>query len=160
MEQWKNVVGWEGVYEVSNAGRVRTTRTGHIKKLTIDKKSGRPFLLLWKDNIYKVARVGRLVLFAFRGAPPSGYECCHNDGDPTNNRLGNLRWGTPASNQRDRVKHGTSNRGEQCGTAKLTEAQVLAIRSDPRRHVEIAAEYHIQQSQISRIKNGQRWGHI
>ena len=114
MEKWKNVVGFEGVYEVSNAGRVRTMKTGHIKKLTISKSDGRPFLLLWKDNIYKVSRVGRLVLFAFRGPPPSGHECCHNDGDPQNNRLSNLRWDTAAANQRDRVKHGTSNRGERC----------------------------------------------
>lgn len=160
MEIWKPVVGFEGRYAVSNLGRVKNVKTKRIKKPTPDKKDGRLFLLLWNGNKAKAVRVGRLVLLAFRGPPPNGHEGCHNDGNPANNRLTNLRWDTPSANQRDRVRHGTSNRGEQCGTSKLTEKQVLAIREDGRLQREIAEEYGVQQSVISRIKSGVRWGHL
>jgi len=52
-------------------------------------------------------RVHRLVLEAFIGPAPKGTICCHNDGDPTNNRLENLRWDTHSSNTRDAIRHGT-----------------------------------------------------
>jgi hypothetical protein len=159
-EEWKPVPEFKGLYEVSNHGRIRTIKTGKIKKPTIDKKDGRPAVLLWEKNKYKLRRVGRIVLRAFCGEPISGHECCHNDGDPTNNHLSNLRWDTASANQKDRVKHGTSNRGEQCGTAKLTEAQARAIIADRRLHRIIAEEYGVQQSMVSRIKSGKRWGHL
>jgi len=159
-EIWKPVVGFEGIYEVSDHGRVRTIKTGKLKKPTLSKKEGRLFLLLWKDNKYKMMKVHRIVCFAFHGAPPPKYECCHNDGNPLNNHISNLRWDTAAANQADRVKHGTSNRGERCATAKLTTEQVLAIRADTRKQKYIAADYGIRESQVSRIKNRERWAHI
>jgi predicted XRE-type DNA-binding protein len=159
MERWKPVVGFEGFYEVSNQGQVRTVRTGRIKKQTTSKTENRPFLGLWKENRLKIKKPSVLVLEAFVGPRPVGMECCHNDGNAFNNALGNLRWDTPTANQHDRVKHGTSNRGERCGTAKLTLAQVNAIRRDRRLQREIANEYGVQQSAISRIKNGKRWGY-
>ena len=160
MEHWKPVVGFEGRYEVSDLGRVRNTRTHRLKTATIAKGDKRPFMLLWSGNKAKAVRIHRLVLFAFVGKPPKGHECCHNDGDPSNNRLSNLRWDTASANQMDRVKHGTSNRGEQCAAAKLTAKQVLAIRDDPRKQDEIAADYGILQNHVSRIKNRVRWGHL
>jgi hypothetical protein len=51
-------------------------------------------------------------------------EACHGDGDSANNRLGNLRWDTPTNNHADKILHGTTNRGERSGTAKLTDAAV------------------------------------
>ena len=86
-------------------------------------------------------------------------EGCHNDGNALNNNLNNLRWDTPKNNHADKVKHGTTNRGERCGTAKLTLEQVRAIRKDDRLQKIIAKEYEVQQSLISRIKNGIRWQH-
>jgi len=86
--------------------------------------------------------------------------CCHNDGNPENNSAANLRWDTQRNNQIDRVAHGTTNRGEQHGAAKLTEAGVLAIRGDARLYREIAAEYGISVSTVSDLKHRRRWGHI
>ncbi len=160
MENWLPVVGYEELYEVSDLGRVRTIKTGHIKKPTPNTKDGRPCLLLWKKNKYRLFKVSRLILLAFHGPRPQGYEGCHSDGIVTNNLASNLRWDTRSNNQRDRVKHGTSNRGERCGTAKLTELQVHYIIDDARLQREIAAEYGIRQSQVSRIKSGVRWGHL
>lgn len=160
IEHWLPVVGFEGLYEVSSHGRVKTIKTGLIKKPTLSKKEKRLCVMLWKNNKNKLMKVHRLVLFSFVGQPPEKYECCHNDGDYTNNNLSNLRWDTAQNNQLDRIKHGTSNRGERCASAKLTEIQVIRIRNDTRKHKEIAAEYGIRESQVSRIKNRQRWAHI
>ena len=159
-EQWLPVPGFKHLYEVSDLGRVRTINTGRIKKPTADKKDGRTSVLLWRENKYKLRRIGRIVLRAFKGDPKSGEECCHNDGNPANNILTNLRWDTAQNNQRDRVKHGTSNRGERCAAAKLTEKQVLDILKDNRLQKQIAADYGVEQSTISRIKRGKRWGHL
>lgn len=118
LEVWQPVPGFEGIYEVSDRGRVRSldriiTRSGiprfirgtsRRSRLDVD---GRLKLELYRDGTVTVARVHRLVLEAFRGPQPDGMEGCHNDGNPTNNRLNNLRWDTQSENQRDSVRHGT-----------------------------------------------------
>ena len=159
MEEWLGVIGFEELYEVSNHGQVRSVKTGQIKKITFRKLDNRPYIGLWKNAKQKIVRPYRLVLEAFVGKCPQGMECCHNDGNPMNNNLSNLRWDTPKNNHADKVKHGTTNRGERCGTAKLTLVQVNAIRKDNRLQRIIAEEYGVRQSLISRIKNGVRWQH-
>ena len=160
MEIWKSVVGYESLYEVSDHGQIRSAKTGKLKKFTHDKQKRRPFVGLWKNNKIRAIYPHKAVLEAFVGLRPQGMEGCHNDGNPWNNHLSNLRWDTPRNNQLDRAKHGTSNRGERCAAAKLTEAQVRAILTDTRLQRIIAAEYGVLQNTISRIKSGKRWGHI
>jgi len=160
-ERWKDVVGFEGLYKVSNCGRVWSETSERLKIPT--KTEGRMTVLLWKHNKMKLCKVHRLVLFAFVGPPNKGNESCHNDGNPSNNHLSNLRWDTPQNNQRDRVRHGTSNRGERCGTSKLTLKEVRAILTALEKGVkqqELADKYQVRQSQISRIKSGIRWAHL
>jgi hypothetical protein len=159
MEEWRDVVGFEGLYKVSNFGRIQTVKTGKIKEQTISKSDNRPYLSLWKNNKIKVCRPHKLVMEAFVSLRPEGLECCHNDGNPQNNHWSNLRWDTPKNNHADKVKHGTTNRGEQCGTAKLTLEQVRAIRQDTRLQRIIAAEYGVKDNTISRIKSFKRWAH-
>ena len=159
MEEWRDVVGFEGLYKVSNFGRIQTVKTGKIKEQTISKADNRPYLSLWKNNKIKVCRPHKLVMEAFVSLRPEGLECCHNDGNPQNNHWSNLRWDTPKNNHADKVKHGTTNRGEQCGTAKLTLEQVRAIRQDTRLQRIIAAEYGVKDNTISRIKSFKRWAH-
>ena len=159
MEQWRDVIGFEDLYEVSNHGQIRSKKTNAIKKLTFSKKENRPYLGLWKNNKVKICKPHRLVLEAFVGKCPKGLEGCHNDGNTLNNHINNLRWDTPKNNHADKIKHGTTNRGERCGTAKLTLVQVNAIRKDNRLQRIIAEEYSVRQSLISRIKNGTRWQH-
>ena len=159
MEQWRDVIGFEDLYEVSNHGQIRSKKTNAIKKLTFRKKENRPYLGLWKNNKVKICKPHRLVLEAFVGKCPKGLEGCHNDGNTLNNHINNLRWDTPKNNHADKIKHGTTNRGERCGTAKLTLVQVNAIRKDNRLQRIIAEEYSVRQSLISRIKNGTRWQH-
>ena len=159
MEEWRDVVGFEGVYQVSTFGRIRSVKTGKIKKQTIDKIFNRPYLSLWKENKSTLCRPHKLVMEAFVSIRPQGMECCHNDGNPQNNHWSNLRWDTPKNNHADKIKHGTTNRGEQCGTAKLTLEQVRAIRQDTRLQRIIAAEYGVRDNTISRIKSFKRWAH-
>jgi len=159
MEQWLNVVGFEGLYEVSNHGQIRSFKTKQIKKQTFDVKTNRLYLGLWKDGKQKIVKPHTLVLEAFISKRPNNMECCHNDGNALNNNLFNLRWDTAKNNHADKLKHGTSNTGERCNWAKLTQSQVDSIRKDDRIQRIIAKEYGVAQHTISRIKNGTRWKH-
>lgn len=114
-ERWLPVPGYEGLYEVSDRGRVqslpRVDRRGRRVKgrfLSImTHPSGHQHVKLSRDGSHQHGRVHRLVLTAFVGAPPEGHEALHGDGNPANNDLGNLRWGTRSENLRDSVRHGT-----------------------------------------------------
>lgn len=72
----------------------------------------------------------RLVLEIFVGPCPDGMECCHNDGNRSNNVLSNLRWDTKQANQADSERHGTRIRGDSHPRAKLTADMVRAIRAE------------------------------
>lgn len=119
-ELWKPIPGYEGIYEVSDHGNVRsldravTNRLGHVqhrKGVTLKPgpgKHGRLFVVLVRgDDTRWNVPVHRLVLLAFVGEPPAGTEACHNNGDHLDNRLCNLRWDTKSANTLDAVKHGT-----------------------------------------------------
>lgn len=120
-EEWRPVVGFEGLYEVSNAGQVRSlpkrvrcrgngyrVRAGRILRQT-KHKFGYGVLGLWKDDQQFTLSVHVIVLTAFRGPRPPRMVGCHNDGDPSNNRIDNLRWDTQASNIADSLKHGRNH---------------------------------------------------
>lgn len=154
---------------VSDMGSVksmeRTIATGRngtriapdrLLKLKADRR-GYPTVGLWANQRQRRHKVHRLVAAAFIGPCPEGMECCHNDGNRTNNAVGNLRYDTPAGNQADRILHGTHNRGERHGRSKLTEAQVLAIRADTRNRRIIAAEYSISESCVDGIHYRKNW---
>ena len=103
MEIWKPVLGFEGIYEVSNHGRVKTVATQRIRKPSRCNDYGHLGLLLTRDHRAYSRRVHCLVLEAFVGPRPSGMQACHApDDDPTNNHLDNLRWDTASGNAQDR----------------------------------------------------------
>lgn len=114
METWKTLPGYEGIYEVSDCGRVkslpRTTNYGRrIRERilsTTTHPSGHLSVKLSRDGFYRRGNVHRLVLMAFVGPAPDGFEALHGDGDPGNNHLSNLRWGSRSENLLDRVRHG------------------------------------------------------
>jgi hypothetical protein len=121
-ERWLPAIGYVG-YEVSDHGRVRSLdrilRCPHFDKFAkilvmTDRrrrgqilrpgtvKSGHQLVVLGKGNS---VFVHKLVLEAFVGTAPEGHECCHWDDDPSNNHLGNLRWGTRTDNMADYVRN-------------------------------------------------------
>lgn len=109
-EIWKAIPGYEGFYEVSDHGRIRSLavgrnrKTGQVLNPAADTKGYR-HLSLSMNGVVKFHKVHRLVLAAFRG--PSDLDGLHGDGNPDNNSLSNLRWGTVQENSADRVRHGT-----------------------------------------------------
>lgn len=128
IEEWRAVVGFEGSYEVSDLGRVRSLdrvemferviwQTGarcvvpRRRKGTVlipEKVKGSGYLRVSLGKGNKVY-VHTIVLTAFTGPAPEGCECLHGDGDRTNNSDINLRWGTRLENVQDAVNHGTAN---------------------------------------------------
>ncbi|WP_040828884.1 NUMOD4 motif-containing HNH endonuclease [Nocardia jiangxiensis] len=106
-ERWRSVPGANGTYAVSSLGRVCSLRRRRVHVMSANTvKSGYRRLSLVVNGRSRSYMVHRLVLLAFVGPPPPGTECCHFDGNPANNRLDNLRWGTRSENMRDRVRHG------------------------------------------------------
>lgn len=138
-ERWNEIPGYGGRYLVSNRGRVRTRnftsprgrmfRRGFLKQHWSNPGTGgRLRVSLFDGGQFKAISVHRLVLLAFRGPCPAGMEGCHNDGNPANNHLFNLRWDTPESNWADRKAHGRDCIGTKNGNAVLSESDVLEIR--------------------------------
>lgn len=140
-ETWLPVMGYEGLYEVSNMGEVRSLdrviphgkenflrkRKGKILSKKIDPQN--KFRVgLCKDGVQITYFVHYLVARNFIGECPKGLMTCHNDGDGQNNRADNLRFDTHQSNMDDMVKHGKSPRGSKNWNAIATKEQVLKVR--------------------------------
>jgi hypothetical protein len=135
--RFKDVAGWPG-YCVGDDGspwscRIISSLTGlgnTWRKLKgIPTKGGYILVQLFSNSRRKTFHVHRLVLDAFVGPRPAGMECRHLDGNPKNNRLDNLCWGTKTENRADSMRHGTLYRkpGEDHPDAFLTEALVREI---------------------------------
>lgn len=120
-EQWRAAPGYEGLYEVSDLGRIRsldrmvmTCGGGHRlargvlmnprKRHNNDDRYQAHLSSAGKRRTYFVHR---LVLLAFTGEPQPGQEACHWNGDASDNRLANLRWDSHAANMADMKRHGT-----------------------------------------------------
>lgn len=111
--QWRPIPGYEGLYEASDQGQIRSVRAhpkgrtpaGHILSPSLH-QNGYLNVGLRKDGRRKVIGVHRLVASAFHGPPGEGQEARHRDNDPTNNRASNLTWGTHEENVGDTVRAG------------------------------------------------------
>ena len=121
MEIWKQVPEYEGYYEVSDRGSVRSVdrfvehssgRGLYLIKGKILKTRtnlGYQLVNLYKNGVRETNRVHQLVLRAFVGECPAGYVVCHNDGNSSNNTLSNLRYDTQSENCKDIIKHGNNS---------------------------------------------------
>lgn len=182
MAEWRIIADFPD-YQVSEDGEIvrvvpdaRDHRlTGKPLKQAIS-KSGYAKLTLCNAGQAKNARVNRIVCAAFHGPAPSPlHHAAHNDGNRLNNCANNLRWVEGKENEQDKRLHGTAAigdrhwsklrpecraRGTAHGLAKLTEADVRAIRADPRQQRHIAQAYGVTQRTIWAIKIRNTWGHV
>lgn len=118
-EEWRDIPGHEGYYQVSSLGQVRSLdrdfvdSRGHQRSLAgrvlSPRKTGKNYRTVHLGDRERDRKVHQLVLAAFVGPVPEGQEVRHLDGDPTNNRLDNLLYGTRSENRLDSVRHGTHN---------------------------------------------------
>lgn len=118
-EEWRTLPGYEGIYEVSDLGQIKSVarivvrsdgksrrQPERILSQFTDRK-GYQIVCLSSHGQSRMFRVHRAVLLAFVGLPADDEEGCHGNGNPSDNRLVNLRWGTRSENVRDAVRHGT-----------------------------------------------------
>jgi hypothetical protein len=113
LEEWRPIPGFEGLYEASNLGRIRSPR--RILKQRLN-NMGYPVVELSKNGRSRESLVHRQVIKAFQGDPPPGMECRHLNGVSIDNRIENLAWGSRSENTADQVVHGThrNSRKDSC----------------------------------------------
>lgn len=163
-EKWKPVEGYEGLYEVSDMGRVANVRKGRkllSHSLTV---SGYPQLGLHKDGVRCGTRLHRLVAKAFCFGYAEGLEVNHINGVKTDNRACNLEWCTHTDNMhhKDNVL-GKHNRGAYNLNAIFRPEQITEIVQKIHSGTpitSIASEFNVSLSAIYHIKYGETWSHI
>lgn len=181
MAKWRDILGYEGYYKVSNEGEVRsvdryvntrwdikTLQKGSLMNLRRD-KDGYLIVTLRREGKAKTFRVSRLVASAFIPNPSNLQYVNHLDGVRDNNHVDNLEWCTQSHNIKHSynigLKKPSSNnlKGSKMGTSKLTEAEVLDIRraiDKGCKQVDLANKYNVSISTISAIKHRRKWNHI
>ena len=170
MEKWKQVVGYEGLYEVSDEGRVRsvdkTTRDGRFWAGRMLGKhragSGYHRVVLCVNGVSKHLYVHRLVAEAFILNPENKPEVNHKDGDKHNNSVSNLEWVTKSENGIHSFKSlgrkpGKWMLGKASPYRKFTDEQVEMIRTSSRSCYSIAKEYGVSHSVVQNIRNGKTY---
>jgi len=118
---------------------------------------------LFHDGNQRTVKVHRLVLLTFVGPCPAGMQCRHLDGNPGNNHVSNLTWGSSSENHRDKILHGTSGLGDKNGNAKLKAADVLEIRmraANGENTSAIASGFPVTQTNVRLIILRKTWKHI
>jgi len=170
-ESWKTFPDWEGLYEVSDLGGIRSlprqgggsrwyrSYGGALVKPFIA-STGYLSVNLTRRGKRKQELVHRAVLRAFIGEAPEGYECCHANGNRTDARLENLRWDTRKNNHADKLAHGTWQCGTAHGNAKLDECVVWMLRHDEISVDYVAAQYGVRRKTVAKIKGGRGWAHV
>lgn len=173
-EIWVPILGYEGLYEVSNYGRVRSldrllvrgNKTYKAKGVLLAVSlcgHGYAKVNLWKDKQQKTAKNHILVARHFIGECPDGMEVCHCDGDRSNPMLHNLRYDTRSGNFADKKIHGTDGTGERHSQASISnetayEIMVLLLRGHKIK--DIANMHQIGSNIVSSINTDKNWSHI
>ena len=174
-EWWRDVVGYEGIYKVSDKGRVRSVggvrksknQWGEIefyakgRELGVSKDSyGYKVISLSKDGSKGTYKVHRLVAEAFIPNPEGKPQVNHLDSDRSNNKVRNLAWCTPQENSLHAKEHGSISRGEAHTKAKLSFTDCLFIKywlDVGFKAKEIETCFKTSRSIISAIKLNKHW---
>lgn len=168
MEIWKDIPGYEGRYQASTEGRIRsvdhrvrlvvhgteTTRLspGRILRPGRYEKGGHLSVVLGHGA--HGSPVHQLVMLTFVGPPPEGMEVCHNDGNPANNALENLRYDTRSENILDEYRAGRPPKGR---TDISIVREIRRRLSNGEKGSVIARDVGLSHTQVSRIKLGRTY---
>jgi len=176
-EEWRAVVGYEGLYEVSSQGSVRSLdRTvlypdgkpsrnfkGKLLKQCLNVKQRYYGVRLSKQGKTKLWLIHQLVAAAFLGNRPEGWVICHGSQGPLCNEVNNLSYGTVVQNSKDQWRDGTKRYGEKCSWSKLTTSEVLMIKElyeKGTKGKELAIMFEISHSRVCDIVKGRGWTHL
>ena len=166
-EEWRDVKNYEGLYQISNYGRLRRWYP-YKKKFKILKpvqKDGYECCTLSKNSIKKWNRLHRLVASAFLENTNNLPFINHKDAIRNNNFVNNLEWCNSSYNNKYTFTNGKGVRivGEDSHSSKLKEIEVISIFKksiDGAKNYELALEFKVAQSTISDILKGKKWKHI
>lgn len=165
-EVWRDVIGYEGLYQVSDSGHVMSLRTGRILKEGVDKETNiRNIGLYNAQGVRKSYTIHQLVMRTFVGECPPDMEINHDDGDRSNNTLSNLEYCTHQYNIRHAIRTGLykSPTGENAHASKLTQKKVDEIRASyiPKRGMKtaLAKQYGVTAAAIHKIVTRKTWKH-
>ena len=158
-EEWKPIPGYPD-YSVSNLGRVASDQHRERRIMRPDvSKDGYLRVQLHRDGSSPRGDrllVHRLVLQTFVGpAPQPDTQACHLDGNPSDNRISNLRWGSASDNWEDRARHGQFR-----AYSKLSDEQVADIRrrgATGEAAYSIAKDFPVSDTQVRNIIRGAQW---
>ena len=163
-EEWRDVVGYELIYGISDWARVRRISTRRILKQLLD-THGCPIVGLYLHGKRTLHRVAHLVANAFLPPKSSTDQVLrHLNDNPADNRIENLTWGTYKDNAKDSIRNDTFVRGITHGMAKLTEDDVREIR---RLYAtgkfllrDLALQFGVSNATICLIVRRKSWKHI
>lgn len=171
-KKWLPIVGYEGLYSISELGYVWAHETGTLKKQSGGKGTGSryKYVTLYKNNVGTKIMVHRLVGKHFVKNPNSYPYVLHKDDDRDNNSATNLKWGTQTHNHEDSVRNGTAKNPPgvpwyKNNKTKLTPDKVRQIRRIRDSSIWISQEALAAQFGISRwalrdILKNQHWKHV
>lgn len=169
METWKDVAGWEGMYQVSDQGKIRSLdrtvirRDGKVKRfrgkdLKLNGAGNHGYLAIkfTRNSSPHFYLVHRLVLTAFVRPGKGSEEGCHDDGNKRNNVVTNLRWGSREENCKDRIRHGVNGK-------KLVPSDIRKVRRLRKKgwtqHA-IGAEVGVSPTMVGNILRGDSWFNV
>jgi len=171
MEIWKSVLGYEGLYEVSDLGKVLSiyrevyhpiTKIQKVfeRILIPDLRKGYFVVTLCKNGKKKSYGIHRLVAKSFLTNDNCKPEVNHKNGLKTDNRVKNLEWVTSSENQIHAVKTGLHKSGSNHINSKLLNTDILEIRCNNFPYKKLSEIYKVSKSTISNIKNFKTYKHI
>lgn len=157
-EQWKTIPSLPD-YQASNMGRIKSLKTQKILSGCLNENGYYKFCLsVGGKNIYRIR--SSLVMEAWHGARPAHKVVCHENGDPSDDRLENLKYKTQKENIADKYRHGTILFGERNPRARITKEIAEYIFLSKESTEKLSKELSVSSPTIDAIRNRKSWRHI
>jgi len=161
VERWRTVQEFDGLYRVSDQGRVKSLhvhRRGRVDGILREgvSRKGYRSVLLYRGGEPRRYTIHRLVLEAFVGTRPSGKQCNHLDGNKANNHLSNLEWVTPRANSIHAMSIGLVPASVKLNPKSVSEA--IWLHDWGMATADLAGRYGVSRSSMEEALRGTTWG--